>query len=358
MPDHAAARALVMRHGWNAIAYQLLNPGIRHWFSATGDAVAGYVQVGHTRVLAGAPVCAEERLPAVVAEMERDAAAHGERLLHFAAGARLRRVIAGRGGHAIVDIGAQPTWDPRRWEAIVARKRSLRAQLHRAANKGVRVAEWTAVDGSGIARLRAVLHAWLTSRGLPPLGFLVTPDLLDALEDRRVFAAEQGEGAAAIVVAFLVATPVPARAGWLIEEWPRLPSAPNGSTHLLVDAAMRAFAASGAEYVSLGLAPLSTHGHGSAEPQAGQPAWLALAFRWLRAHGRRFYNFRGLEAFKAGMQPDAWEPMYAVMPGPRVTLRDLRAIAGAFSDGRPERLVLRALWSAVVAELRSLARRA
>jgi phosphatidylglycerol lysyltransferase len=353
--DWEAARRVVMRHGWNAIAYQILNPGIQLWLSADGHAVAGFARFGRTRIVAGAPVCAAERLERASAELEEDAAARGERVLYFGAGERLERLVERRGGRAVVAIGAQPTWNPAGWTEIVRRKRSLRAQLHRASNKGVHVVEWTSPSPSDIGELRAVLHRWLATRGLPPLGFLVTPDLLDCLGDRRVFVAEQGDARA--VVAFLVATPVPARAGWLVEQWPRCPTAPNGTTHLLVDAAMRAFHDSGASYVSLGLAPLSDRVRATGDGRRRHALWPGLVFRWLRAHGRRFYNFRGLEAFKAGMEPHAWEPVYAIMPGRQVRPRDLRAIAGAFADGSPERLVSRALASAVATEWRQRARR-
>ena len=33
--DPARARALVLAHGWNATAYQILNPGSLHWFAAS-----------------------------------------------------------------------------------------------------------------------------------------------------------------------------------------------------------------------------------------------------------------------------------------------------------------------------------
>jgi hypothetical protein len=55
------------------------------------------------------------------------------------------------------------------------------------------------------------------------------------LADRRIVVAEQS----ADVVGFLVATWIPARRGWLVEQWLRRRSAPNGATHLLIDAAMR-----------------------------------------------------------------------------------------------------------------------
>ena len=114
---------------------------------------------------------------------------------------------------------------------------------------------------------------------------------------------------------------------------------------------MRAFAADGSGYATLGLAPLASHASESAREQ---PTWLRGVLHWVRAHGRRFYNFQGLEAFKASLQPMEWEPVFAIAQGPRFTPRMLRALAGAFSTGSPERLFARALISAAGQEIRRL----
>jgi phosphatidylglycerol lysyltransferase len=343
----AAARELVLRHGWNATCYQILNPGMSLWFSRAGDAVAGYGCYDRTWVVAGAPVCSAERLDGVVLELEGAAADAGKRLLFFGAGTRLERSYAARGPHAVALLGAQPTWNPREWNKIVSRKASLRAQLHRARNKGVLVCEWGSASHRAVASLRVVLHEWLATRGLPPLAYTVTPDLLDHLEDRRLFVAERGGK----IQAFLIATPIPARGGWLVEQWPRIPSAPNGTTHALVDAAMRAFADSGSRYATLGLAPLSQH---QSEPSLPQPIWLRFVLGWLRAHGRRFYNFEGLESFKTSLAPSSWEPVYAIAQDERLTPRTLRAIAGVFSGQAPELLVARAIGMALKHEWEAL----
>ena len=46
-PQHvlslAEARRIILTHGWNSTSYQILNPGIRHWFAAANDAVTGFV---------------------------------------------------------------------------------------------------------------------------------------------------------------------------------------------------------------------------------------------------------------------------------------------------------------------------
>jgi phosphatidylglycerol lysyltransferase len=162
------------------------------------------------------------------------------------------------------------------------------------------------------------------------------------------------------VVAFLVASPVPARQGWLVEQIVRSPHAPNGTNELLVDTAFRDLAALGSRWVTLGLAPLSVRARFAPGdmPRLARPRPLMrFVLGWVRAHARRFYDFDGLDAWKAKLQPHGWEPIWAITSEKRVTLRTLYAIAGAFSGTSPVLFVARALARAVVQEARWLLER-
>jgi phosphatidylglycerol lysyltransferase len=344
------ARELVLRYGWNATAYQILNPGIAHWFSRSGDAVIGYVRRNGMRVVAGAPACAAERLCEVVAEFAADARAARDRVCYFGAGARLESIVRANGPCGTVGLGAQPSWDPRRWDGIVARRASLRAQLHRARNKGVVVTRWGAERAHNSPELARLLGEWLAGHGLPPLHFLIETDTIALTRDRRILVAARGERA----VAYLVASPVPARRGWLIEQIVRGRAAPNGTSELLIDAAMRALANEGAEYVTLGLAPLSSQ---SRWQDPAVPAWLRLVLRWVRAHGRRFYDFDGLDRFKTKFAPEEWEEIIAIDDRARFSMRALWAIAAAFGGSSPLTLGARTIARAIAQEVRWLADR-
>jgi phosphatidylglycerol lysyltransferase len=325
--DLARARALVLRHGWNAMAYQILNPGIDLWFARRFDAVVGHSDWGRVRVVAGAPVCAEVDLPGVAEEFAADSMDAGYRVCYFGAGARLEALLASK-GYAKAGIGSQPVWNPAEWPAILARQGSLRAQLARARNKGVTMREWPADQASASPAVAACLEEWLRGRRMPPMHFLIEPRTLGRVWDRRIFVADR-EGRP---VGFLVASPVPLRRGWLIEQIVRGAEAPNGTAELMVDAAFRAAAAGGIEYFTLGLAPLSSLAPAG---KRENPLWLEFLFEWTRAHGGRFYNFRGLETFKAKFQPAAWEPIYALCNQREFSPRILLAIAAAFGGRSP-----------------------
>ena len=355
--DLERARVLVERWGWNATAYQILNPGIARWFSQDEDAVIGYVNYGRYRVVAGSPICALERLSEVIEEFEEASHARGLWTCYFAADERLARHLERRGPLDRILLGAQPVWNPAHWPGILKKKASLRAQLNRASNKKVRISRWSSERAFENAELHRCLEEWLETRGLPPLHFLVEPETLGRLYERRVYVAEQEQEAEpgdSQVVGFLVASPVPLRQGWLIEQFVRGHAAPNGTTELMLDAAWRDLAKLGATYVTLGLSPLSRRAEVQAPPQ---PLWIRLLLGWIRAHGRRFYNFDGLDAFKAKFLPEHWEPIYAITSERRVGLGTLWAISGAFGKMSPPKLMFLAVLRGAAKELQWLRRR-
>jgi phosphatidylglycerol lysyltransferase len=347
------ARELVMQYGWNATAYQIVNPGIDHWFSANGDAVVGYVDSAGMRVVAGAPVSSEERLPAVIREFEKASVDDGRGVCYFGAEARLEGALRNSREHSMALLGAQPAWSPHSWLHKADSYSSLRAQFNRASNKGVTVNEWPAAEATGSPRLSSVLNRWLEGRGLPPMHFLVEPSTLERLDDRRIFVAsrivEHGKTADQIL-AFAVLSPVPARKGWLVEQFPRIPDAPNGTIELILRDAVRSVAHDGAEYLTLGLAPLAKR----EDFAHAEPGWLKLGLRLTAAHGKRFYNFEGLENFKAKFHPDTWEPVYAIQRSRTFSPRALYAIAGAFASGPPLAILAKGIARAAAQEARWL----
>jgi phosphatidylglycerol lysyltransferase len=348
-PTLETTQRLVMRYGWNATSYQIVNPKIRHWFSQDGEAVIGYVRKHRVRVVAGAPICAEEKLEQVIAEWEIDCKNAGDKVCYFGAAGRVETFLQSKDGYSTVVLGAQPVWTPQEWIERTKNDSSLRAQLNRAKNKGVSIEEWTASKATNNPDLQRCLQEWLTTRGLPPLHFLVEPETLASLGDRRIFVALRNGKA----VGFTVLAPVPKRNGYLTEQFPRGKNAPNGTVELLIDAAVRAAGQTGAEYITMGLVPLSTHGHQT----PNTPTWLKLILKWVRAHGRRFYNFDGLEWFKTKFHPEEWEPIYAISKEERFSPRTLYAIAAAFSDGSPIVAIVKGLGRAVTQEARWLLKR-
>lgn len=318
--------ALLKRHGWNATSFQVLDEDFRYWFDSTLDACVAYADTGRAWVVAGSPIAPEERLREVSARFEAAAREAGRRVCFFATEARFSEVVPVE----TLTVGEQPVWEPARWDASVRASRGLREQFRRARAKGVRVravapGELASPEHPTRQGLDALMARWRESRRMAPMGFLVQLSPYVFVEERRAFVAERGGE----VVGFLSAAPVYAREGWLLKDWLRDPGAPNGTTELLVDAAMRAAAAEGRRYVTLGLAPLA----GDVGP------WLRMA----RTLGTPLYDFEGLRAFKARFRPHAWHPVHLAWPAGGSGVGPLYDTLTAFARGSLVRFGLASL---------------
>ncbi len=164
---------------------------------------------------------------------------------------------------------------------------------------------------------------------------------------RRRWVAE-AEG---VPAGYTVLSPVPARNGWLVEQIVRGRTAPNGTAESLLAAAASAVAAESSSFITLGAAPLSRRGP---RLTGAHPRWLRIVTAWMRAHGTRFYNFRGLEHFKAKFRPQAWEPVYAVADASRIRPATLYAVLGAFTGSSPLLALAKAIGRGLATEIKRL----
>ncbi|HET9960121.1 MAG TPA: DUF2156 domain-containing protein [Polyangiaceae bacterium] len=320
---HLALEA-VLRHGWNATAFQTLNNEFKYFFSQ--DACVAYVDTGSAWVVAGAPIAATERLREVTQMFLAEARSLGRRCCFF--GTEPRFLKAAAGFTRSLSIGEQPVWNPQLWPETLARHASLREQIRRARAKGVMT---RALDpGESIHEViratRELAESWSATHAMPPMGFLVRVNPFSFPEQRRCIVAERA--GRVLAVAHLV--PVPKRAGWFIEHLLRAPDAPNGTTELLVHAAMTSTRSEGCRWLTLGLAPLS----GEVSP----------VLRLARQHMRFLYDFEGLRRFKAKLRPSSWQPIYLTHPVQQSAWLTLRDVLAAFADDSFLRFGARTLW--------------
>lgn len=289
--------ALLREHGWNTTSFQVLERGFVYWFDSEGPACVAYVDTGSAWVVAGAPIAERDGLAGCGQRFVEAARKARRRVCFFAVEDRFVEVAQMES----MPIGTQPSWDPAAWEDTVRKDRRLREQLNRARAKGVSTRplagrEIADADASIRPRIEQIVARWQATRKMAPMGFIVDVQPYDLAVERRYFIAERdGEP-----VGLLVAVPVYRRNGWLFEDLLRLDVAPNGTTELLFDTAMRAVAAEGSGYVTMGLAPLAGDVH--------------AGLRFLRALGSALYDFDGVRRFKAKLRPDAWSTIHLAWP--------------------------------------------
>jgi phosphatidylglycerol lysyltransferase len=310
--ERERALGLVRRYGWNATSFQTLEQGYRYFFDA--DGFIAYVDSGRAWVVAGAPIAPPAQTAQILRSFLAAARRAGRRVCLFAVEQRLLDLVEGE--LRSLSIGEQPIWDPQKWHEILKRRRSLREQLRRARANGVSVREVTPAElaagdtREGIAR---VAERWQNAHRLAPMEFLVRLELFSFSEDRRCFVAEQ----AGRVVGVAGVVPVSARPGWFIEDLLRDPSAPNGTTELLIDGVMRWASGRGSSWLTLGLAPLA----GDVSP----------LLRAARSSGRLLYDFKSLRSYKAKLAPELWVRIFLAYPPTQGAFRSVLDALWAFT---------------------------
>ncbi|SFF24326.1 phosphatidylglycerol lysyltransferase [Fontimonas thermophila] len=168
--------------------------------------------------------------------------------------------------------------------------------------------------------LRAVSDAWLAEQQTAEKGFSLGS--FDPAYLRRVPLALVRQHGEIIAFASLLTTKIGLEAS--VDLMRHRPGVPPGTMDFLFISLIRHFQAQGVQRFGLGMAPLA----GMAEhPLASH--WHRLG-RLLYTRGERFYNFRGLRAFKEKFDPQ-WEPRYLAAPGgltPLFVLADVAALIG------------------------------
>ena len=304
---------------------------MQHWFSRDARRGRGLRVVRRACASSRARRCAPpERLAAAAAELEADAAAHRRARAVLRRGRAPRAGVRRRADHSLVrarraaGVGAGGVAGDRATQGVAARAAQPGAQQGRAHR---RVAATRARDVGHAAR-RA--REWLRRAACRRSASSSRPTCWTT-STTGACSSPSATGASS---ASSSARRCRRASGWLVEEWPRTRAAPNGTTHSLVDAAMRAFAAEGSQ-----LRHARPRAAGRTRRRRRPRTQPRVAARRCCGGCARTAaastTSRGLEAFKASMQPMSWEPIYAIAPGGRFTPRMLRAVAGAFSGGEP-----------------------
>ncbi len=293
-------------HGYNAHSLVGIAPGIRFWTCPeTGEAVA-YNEVGRVWLVPGDPLASCENLPLVLEGFLRKA--HAERRIVGLMPTTQRLAKIGSSlGLRVLKVGAAPYFDLATWAPRGDRGKKARAGVNQARRAGVSVTEVINVNERLIRETACLCKSWLTTRrSAVRFGWLFSVDLFQHKELKRYFTARDSSGR---LVGFLAASPLPARDGWYLEDILRRREAPNGTTDLLVVAALETFKRDGARLATLGTAPMANEG----EQDVPISPVLPKVMRFVTSFFSIFYNFEGVRRFKAKFAPSWWESEYILL---------------------------------------------
>ena len=279
------------------------------WFDFSTQSCAAYSEHGKIRLVAGDIITSENNLREATTKFIAEATKRKQIAAFLPVTEKFARVVVSK-GIAAVKIGASPYFDLQSWNPRGNRAKHLRANLNQGRRAGISVAQISNIGESLRAEVEELCKSWQTNcRAAVKFGWLFDLSPFRLAEYKRFFAARNSEGK---LVGLLAASPIPARAGWYLEDIVRHANAPNGTTDLLVCTALNTFAAEGAKLATLGTVPLAPDGEDTISTAGNFFAKQALKFT--RSYLQTIYGFEGLRRFKARFVPSWWESEYVIAP--------------------------------------------
>jgi phosphatidylglycerol lysyltransferase len=268
-----------------------------------------YTEIGNVRLVPGDPLTDSE----YAGEMAKRFVAAAKRQRKIAAfvpaTSRFASDAVGLGLTAI-KIGSAPYFNLRTWSPRGDRAKKMRAALNQARRVGISIRTVESIDDEFRHETALLCQRWLkTRRSGTAFGWLLALDPFRYADRKMYFEARNENGS---LVGILVASPIPVRNGWYLEDVLRQPDAPKGTADLLVVEALKRLAETGASIATLGTCPLANDGPD--EVPMGDHRLIERALRVAASRLNPIYNFEGLRRFKSKFVPSWWESEYVLLP--------------------------------------------
>ncbi|ULJ72115.1 bifunctional lysylphosphatidylglycerol flippase/synthetase MprF [Rhizobium gallicum] len=294
-------------------------------FSEEGDAFIMYGRQGRSWIALFDPIGAKHARPELVWRFVEAARAAGCRAVFYQISPALLSHCADAGLRAF-KLGELAVADLTDFEMKGGKWANLRQTAARAQRDGLEFEVIPPEEVTGVIdELSAVSNAWLEHHNAKEKGFSLGAFEADYVSVQPVGVLKK-DGR---IVAFANILVTETKSEATIDLMRFSPEAPKGSMDFLFVRIMEYLRGEGYTHFNLGMAPLS----GMSKRETA-PVWDRIGSTVFE-HGERFYNFKGLRAFKSKFHPH-WQPRYLAVSGggnPMIALMDATLLIGGGLKG-------------------------
>lgn len=291
-------------------------------FSSAGDAFIMYGVKGRSQIALFDPVGPKEAWHELVVAFVRHARQNGLRPVFYQVSPQFLP-LAVEAGLSPLKLGEQAIVDLQSFSLAGGDWLKLRRSINRAERDGLEFSYIEPADLPAILQdLKAVSDSWLSGHQAAEKGFSLGT-FCEAYLAQQSLAVIRDHGR---IVAFASIMTTADQQDAFIDLMRHIPGTHRGMMDLLFARLMESLKAKGFETLNMGMAPLAglpTH--------AAAPVWNHIG-RHVFEHGERYYNFKGLQAFKAKFDP-RWEPRYLAVAGAGLPLGSLLDVTMLIGGG-------------------------
>ncbi len=312
--EHARARTIVEAHGRSTLARFALFDDKSYFFSPAGSVVA-FVVKGRVALALADPIGPEDDLAPTVAAFKTHCARSDWQPAFYQVPPDHLDVYKTAGFVALC-VGREGVVDLTTFTLAGNANKDLRTAANRLTKLGCRTEVHCPPLGDDLLyELRTISDEWLTMMRGQELRFAIGWFDDDYIRHSVIIAVHTPDGP---ISAFANVVPEYQRNEVTVDLMRRRREVVNGTMDGLFAAMLTWAKEQKYAAFSLGLSALAGVGEHSDDPA------VERALRYIYEHVNRFYNFKGLHAFKDKFRP-RWEPRYLIYPGPAT----LPAVAAA-----------------------------
>jgi phosphatidylglycerol lysyltransferase len=289
-------------------------------FSDKGDAFIMYGKQGRSWIALFDPIGPRQALPDLVWRFVETARAAGCRAVFYQISPAMLPACADAGLRAF-KLGELAVVNLSNFELKGGKWANLRQTASRAVRDGL---EFEVIEPNDVPsvvdELSAVSESWLDDHNAKEKGFSLGAFDPDYVSSQPVGVLKK-DGR---IVAFANILVTKTQEEGSVDLMRFSPDAPKGSMDFLFVQILEYLRNAGFHRFNLGMAPLS-----GMSKRESAPVWDRVGGTVFE-HGERFYNFKGLRAFKAKFHPE-WQPRYLAVSGgisPMIALMDATFLIG------------------------------
>lgn len=289
-------------------------------FSPDGQAFLMYAVHGRSQIALFGPFGPKDTQPALLWSFVETARAEGRRIVLYEVPASLLPACADIGLRAL-KLGEMAVVDLAKMDLAASRWGEQRRALAKGERDGMRLEVLDADEVPAVLDvIERISDEWLARHEAREKGFALGRFSREYLASQPLALLRAGDR----IVAFASLMPAAPGTEVSIDLMRFGDDAPKGAMDFLFAALLVAMRDRGFARFNLGMAPLSGFAAHSVAP-----TWNRFG-QAIFTHGERFYNFRGLRAFKAKFNPQ-WEPRYLVVDAgtsPVAAMMDVTLLIG------------------------------
>ncbi|MEO7019467.1 MAG: phosphatidylglycerol lysyltransferase domain-containing protein [Ktedonobacteraceae bacterium] len=300
--EHHVARALTHTYGTNSISYFALEAEKSFFFSHSRKAFISYVLEGSVAVVAGDPLGPPEEMLPIIEQFVSFCDRQDWSMVFWQVRDTYTELYRQAGMH-LLKIGEDPIIDTETFTLAGKAMANARTSARHAEKAGLNIVFYhgQVQDAEQRTQMEQISQAWLIQKNGAEMGFSMGRFEVEG-DNEQVYALAVDINNQ--VCGFLSFVPIYGRKGWGIDLMRRAPQVPGGMMELLIVRSVAYLKASGAEMVSLGLAPMNNVNQSDASRLEASMEFLANVVGDLKKKA-------SLCTFKKKFQP-AWESRYLV----------------------------------------------